>query len=127
MEHPLLRAGDIGHHRFGIVDDHPSRDPAVEGQRANKGIQHHLLGFAGIGHDKGLATMAQADVCSLHRSLDIAQNNAFFAPVKLEGITGCKMQGNERICRSGTGTLKIADKTLNRRTGPGIPFDTSGS
>ena len=107
MEYPVPRAGDIGHHRFGIVDDHPSRDPAVEGQRANKGIQHHLLALARIGDHKRLATMAQAEVSNLHLLLNTAQDNALFAPVKLERITGSKVQGDECISRSGVGTLEV--------------------
>ena len=59
---------------------------------------------------------------NLHLLLDTAQDNALFAPVKLEGITGSKMQGDERLSRSGTGALEVSDETLNRRIGPGIPF-----
>ena len=54
--------------------------------------------------------------------LDTAQDNPLFAPVKLEGITGTKMQGDERLSRSGIGALEVSDETLNRRIGPGIPF-----
>lgn len=62
MEYPVLRARDIGLHRFGVVDVHPAWNPAIEKQRPRKGIQHHLLGFAGIGHGKGLAAVAQAEM-----------------------------------------------------------------
>ena len=30
MEYPVLRAGDMGHHRFGVVDDHPAWNPVIE-------------------------------------------------------------------------------------------------
>ena len=100
----------------------PSRNPAVEGRRLHKSIQHHLLALAGIGHDKGLATVAQAEVGNLHLLRDTAQDNPFLAPVKLERITGSEVQRNESLARTGTGPLQIADKTLNRRTGPGVTF-----
>ena len=96
----------------------PSRNPAVERQRPHKGIQHHFLALAGIGDDKRLATVAQAEVGNLHRSLDTAQDNAFFAPVKLEGITGSKMQGNECLFRSGVGVLEISDNETLSAIGP---------
>ncbi len=119
MEYPVLRTRDIGHHGLGVVDDYSAWNPAVEGQRLRKGIQHHLLGFARIGDDKGLATMAQAEVGNLHFLLDTTQDNAFFAPVKLEGITGSEMQGNERISRPGCGFQKYRTAiTLI----PGQPF-----
>ncbi len=43
--------------------------------------------------------MAQAEVGDLHLLLDTAQDNALFAPVKLECITGSKMQRDERLAR----------------------------
>src|SRR5690554_2934816 len=120
MEHPILRAGDIGHHRLGVIDDHPSRNPTKEGQRPHKSIQHHLLALTGVGNDKWFAAVAQTKVGNLHLLFDATQNNPFFAPIKLEGITGSEVQRNERISRSGIGALEIPDKTLNRRIGSSI-------
>jgi len=66
--------------------------------------------------------VAQAEVGNLHLRFHTAKDNAFFSPVKLERITGSEKQGNERISRSGGGLFEVADKTLNGRIGPGIPF-----
>ena len=122
MEYPVLRARDVGHHGLGVVDDHPAWNPAIERQRLRKGIQHHLLGFAGIGHDKGLAAVAQAEMGNLHLLLDTAQDNPFFAPVKLQRIACRKMQRDKGLARTGTGSLQIADKSLNWRIGTGVAF-----
>ena len=66
--------------------------------------------------------MAQAEVSNLYLLLDTTENNALFAPVKLERITGSKMQGDKRLSRSSIGTFEVSDKSLNRRIGPSIPF-----
>ena len=91
MEDAILRARDVGHHRFGVVDDHPAQNPAIERQRLCKGIQNHLLALAGIGHDKGLAAVAQAEMGDLDLLFDTAQHNLFFAPIKLQRVTSSKM------------------------------------
>jgi hypothetical protein len=44
---------------------------------------------------------------NLHLLFDTAQHNPFFAPVKLQRVTCCKMQRNKRFARTGTGPLQI--------------------
>ncbi|KXF91949.1 hypothetical protein AT574_04600 [Phaeobacter inhibens] len=51
-----------------------------------------------------------------------AQDNPFFAPVKLQRVTSSKMQRDKSIARTGTGPLQIPDKSLNGRIGPGVAF-----
>ena len=91
MKDPILRSRDIGHHGFGVVDDHPARDPAEERQRPHKGIKHHLLLLVQIGHDERLATVAQAEMGHVNLVLDTAQQHIFLAPVELKRIARRKM------------------------------------
>ncbi|SHM27527.1 hypothetical protein SAMN05444398_112133, partial [Roseovarius pacificus] len=51
---------------------------------------------------------------NLHFLLGTAQDNPFFAPVKLQCVTCRKVQRDKRLARTGTSPLPIADKALNR-------------
>ena len=86
----------------------------------HKRIQHHLLGFARIGHDKRLTAVAQAEMGNFDLLFDTAQHNPFFAPVKLQRVTCRKMQGDKSIARTSASPLQVAHKALNRRIGPGV-------
>ncbi|WP_127112710.1 hypothetical protein [Shimia sediminis] len=69
------------------------------------GNRLHLLRFAGIGHDKGLAAVAQVEMGNLHLLLETAQYCPFFASVKLQCIACRKMQQDKSLARTGTGPL----------------------
>jgi len=51
-----------------------------------------------------------------------AQDNPFFAPVRLQRIACRKMQRDKGLARTGASPLQIADKSLNRRKGTGVAF-----
>ena len=87
MEYPVLRTGHIGHHGLGIVDDNPVRNPTVERQRPYERIQNHLLALARIGNHERLAAVTKAEMGELDLLLNTSQDNPFFAPVELKGVT----------------------------------------
>jgi hypothetical protein len=66
--------------------------------------------------------VAQAEVGNLDLLLDTAQDNPFFAPIKLQCVTCRKMQRDKGLARTGIRPLQIADKSLNRRIGTGVTF-----
>ena len=88
MKDPVLGTGDIAHHRFWVINNHPAGDAAIKRQRSYKGIQHHLLRFPRISHHKGFATVALTEMRNLYLLGDAAQDNMLFTPVKQEGIRG---------------------------------------
>ncbi|MDP3439410.1 MAG: hypothetical protein Q8R95_07400 [Azonexus sp.] len=70
------------------------------------GIEHHLLGFAGVGGDKHLPAVGQSEVGDLDGECYTADLHVFLAPVKLAGIARGKGQGHKgffdrrfRLCR----------------------------
>jgi len=50
------------------------------------GIEHHLLGFAGIGTDKRHAAMTEPDMSNLHDSRHAGEFDDFVTPVELVGL-----------------------------------------
>lgn len=62
--------------------------------------------------------MAQAEVGDFDLLLNAAQDNAFFAPVKLQRIACRKIQPDKSITRTGSSLLQIADSETLSAIGP---------
>lgn len=85
------------------------------------GIQHHFLGFPGVGHQEHLPTVAEPEMGQLYGLDAPPQLHLFVTPVKLAGLARGKGQRDEGLCSSSwRGALPLFHEALNAVIGPGI-------
>ena len=121
MKLPCLPYQDRLHDGLGIIVDHALRHPAKEGKGSVVGIQHHFLGFPGVGHQEHLPTVAKPEMGQLYGLDDTPQLHLFVTPVKLAGLARGKGQRDEGLCSSSwRGGLPLFHEALNAVIGPGI-------
>ena len=121
MKLPCLPHQNRLHDGLGIVVDHPFRHTAEEGKGPVMGIQHHFLGFPGIGHQEHLPTVAKPEMGQLHGLDDASQFHLLVTPVELAGLARGERQRDEGLCSSSRGLgLPLFHEALNAVIGPGI-------
>ena len=88
VEQPLLAGEDRLHHGLEVVIHHALGHAAEEGERAVVRVEHHLLGFARVGHHEHLAAERQAEMRDLDGLHDPAEFDVLVAPVELANLAG---------------------------------------
>jgi hypothetical protein len=83
---------DLVDSRFHVVVDAATRHSAKRSKRARMGVEQHFVPLAGIGNQPECATGAQLHVGDLDAAKQPADQQTFFAPVKLKGLTERKRQ-----------------------------------
>jgi hypothetical protein len=83
---------DLVDSRFHVVVDAATRHATQRSKRAGMGIEQHLVALAGIRNQPECAAGAQLHVGDLDTSKKTADQQTFFAPVKLKGLTERKRQ-----------------------------------
>lgn len=71
------------------------------------GIQHHFLGFPGIGDNEHLSAVSQAEVGHLGGLHDAVDLDLFMAPVELINLAWGEHQGHEGILEAGPGLPRL--------------------
>lgn len=59
------------------------------------GVEEHFVPLARIGDEHEGATGAELEVCDLNPTVDAANDETFFAPVKLEGFAEFEFEWNK--------------------------------
>ena len=95
IDDPALALVDLVHRRFHVVVNAPARHAAQRRKRTCMGIEQHLMTLAGIGNQPERPAGAQLQVRHLHASVDAADDQAFFAPVELEGLSLLETERDE--------------------------------
>lgn len=83
---------DLVDSRFHFVVDAATWHATQRSKRTGMGIKKHLVGLAGVRNQPECATGAQLHVGDLDTSKQATDQRAFFAPVKLKGLTEGKSQ-----------------------------------
>ena len=97
----LLTRQHLVHRRLHVVVDATLRNTAKGSERTGVGIKQHLVALARIRHQPEGTTGAQLGVRQLHPPAQATDEGVLGAPVKLEGLTMRKPQGNERAFGGG--------------------------
>ena len=83
---------DLVDSRFHVVVDAATRHSTKRSERARMGVEQHLVPLAGIGNQPECATGAELHVGDVDAAKQPADQQTFFAPVKLKGLTQSKSQ-----------------------------------
>ena len=99
-----------------------NRHAAEEGEGAVMGVEHHLLGFPGVGDDEHLPAVGQAEVGHLDGLHDAVDLDMLVAPVELADLARREHQGHEGVLDGGPGLacLPLLHKALHAVVGAAI-------
>ncbi|MCY1530649.1 hypothetical protein D9M68_658450 [compost metagenome] len=89
----LVNLIDGGAH---VVVDPAARHTTQRCKRPRVGVEQHLVTLARVRHQPERTARAQLQVRHLHAVIDAADDQAFFAPIELEGLAELEGQWNER-------------------------------
>jgi hypothetical protein len=124
VEQPFLAGEDCLYNCLEIVIHHALRHAAEEGEGAVVRVEHHLLGFSGVGHDEHLAAECQPEMRDLDGLHNAVELDVLMAPVELTDLAGSKRQRNVglRQGRAGFGCLPALHEPLHAVVGAAIPL-----
>ena len=66
-------------------------------------VEHHLLGFPGIGHDEHLSAEGQAEMREFDGLDEAAEFDLLVAPIELADLAGDESQWNKGLGERGAG------------------------
>ena len=88
------------HRRLHVVVNAPARHTAQRRKTAGVRVKQHLVPLAGVGHHPECPAGAQLEVRDLHVVVHPANEQPFFAPVKLKRLAQLETQRHIRLgCR----------------------------
>jgi hypothetical protein len=89
------------------------------------GVENHLLGFSGGGHDEHLTAACQPEMRNLDGLHDATELDMLVAPIELADLAGRKRQWNESLRQGRTGfdRLPAPHEPLHAVVGTAVALD----